>query len=365
MWPLISIATFLFLIGIYTNCLLFFLNTTCLSNYYKAMTNLNEHQIKAMTEYADRMRRYDELKNKADSLNRDKIDELIDFVNKILLQNNIKDFITKNQIQFDAYHIGNVFMEDKKLSQLIFEKIFPKPTMEVYSHYTTFEGAKGIISNKELWIFNLLKNFNDEEFRLFYEEHNIKGYRDLKTTLGVKTDYRSLMAEQFSLCLTSEENSSTELWDYFGYGGTGIKLTFEIDSKIPDFREVYYSDKNNPKQISLLSELFNSIFDKYGTPFNFSYISKIGAFYIHGKFSNEREYRFLVKRTADDYNARNFIPKPFQDDISYIVVPFNSSLGDFKLKKVSKGPNCSASNFSIIKQIIYSGYPTGSIDIEE
>lgn len=183
--------------------------------------------------------------------------------------------------------------------------------------------------------------------------------------MGVKTDYKSLMKELFSLCLTSDNNNSPALWDYFGFNGTGIKLTFEIDSTIPDFREVYYSDKDNPKQIALLEDLFNTINDTYKYPLSFTYISKIGAFYIHGTYSNEKEYRFLVKTTTEEYKARTFVPIPFEDDVSYIVVPFqDSGLAEFKLKKVTKGPNCSADDFEMIKHIIREKY-ADNIEINE
>lgn len=329
------------------------------------MKDLTPEQLKSIKDSFDRMDRYDARLKIAEKLNREKINELVDLINKILKRNNVNEFIDKSHIKFHADYIGNItYIKDKKLSEIIFNAIYPKPSLKLYSHYTTFKGACSILTNKELWLFNLIKNFDAEEFRLFYEEHKITGYRDLQDTFGIRTDYRSLMAEQFSLCLTSEINNSPTLWNYFGYGGTGIKLTFEIESKIPDFREVYYSDKNNPKQIPLLEDLFKSIWDKYDYPFNFSYISKIGAFYIHGKFDNEKEYRFLVKRTSDNYNAWDFVPVTFHDDISYIILPFNSRLAEFKLKKVSKGPNCSPIDFDIIKNIINNNYKE-QIEIEE
>lgn len=329
------------------------------------MDELTPEQIKSIKDKIDSMLRYDEQLRIAKQNNLEKLDELVSVVNTILKKNSINETIDKTQIKFYADYIGNISnIEDKKLSEIIFNAIYPKPLLDKYSHYTTFNGACSILKNKEFWIFNLIKNFDDEEFRLFYEQHNITGYRDLSETFGIKTDYRSLMAEQFSLCLTSENNASPSLWNYFGYKGTGIKLTFEIDSHIPDFREVYYSNKNNPTQIKLISELSQTIADKYNYIFNFSNISKIGAFYIHGKFNNEKEYRFLVKRTSDDYNAWNFEPIIFKDDITYIVLPFESRLASFKLKKVSKGPNVSDSDFAVIKQIIKDNY-NETIEIEE
>ncbi|WP_071505374.1 hypothetical protein [Arsenicibacter rosenii] len=329
------------------------------------MTELTPEQIQQYKESFERMQRYDERLKIADNLNREKLDELVDLVNEIFARNNVVDRIDKSHIRFNADYIGNIVkIDDKKLSEIIFNEIYPKPTLKLYSHFTNFNAACSILKNKELWLFNLINNFGADEFRLFYEEHNIDGYKHFKETFGIKTDYRSLMSEIFSLCLTSDNNTSPDLWNYFGYSGTGIKLTFEIESKIPDFREVYYSNKDNPQKIPFLADLFDTILSKYNYPLNFTYISKIGAFYIHGKFDNEQEYRFLVKRTSDIYNAWDFVPVVFNNDITYIVLPFSSRLAEFKLKKVTKGPRCSDTNFDIIKSILQTNY-TDTIDIEE
>jgi len=329
------------------------------------MIQLTPEEIKAIKDKFNGWKQHDEKLKLAEIHNRENITELVNLVNDIFKRNHITETIDNTHIRFEAGFIGNILkVKDKKLSDIIFDTIYPKPALKLYSHYTTFNGACGILANKELWLFNLLKNFDDDEFKLFYEHHNMTGYRDMNSTLGIPTDYRSLMAEQFALCLTSATNNSLALWNFFGYQGTGIKLTFEIDNKIPDFREVYYSAKDKPERIELLADLFDTIARKYNSPFNFTYASKIGAFYIHGRFENEQEYRFLVKRTADNYNAWGFTPVVFQDDISYITLPFKSPLAEFKLKKVSKGPNCSLENFKIIKDIISANY-TEQIEIED
>lgn len=329
------------------------------------MTPLTEDQIKQYKESFDRMQRYDQRRKIAEQLNEEKLDELVNVVNEVFEKNGISGRIDKKHIKFDADFIGNVVkIEDKKLSEIIFNEIYPQPTLKYYSHYTNFNAACNILANKELWLFNLIKNFDAEEFRLFYEVHGIDGYKKLNDTFGIKTDYRSLMSNLFSLCLTSENNQANDLWGYFGHNGTGVKMTFEIESYIPDFREVYYSSKDSPQKIPFLADLFDTVFAKYNYPLNFTYISKIGAFYIHGKFDNEQEYRFLVKRTSDSYNAWDFTPVVFDNDVTYIVLPFVSRLAEFKLKKVTKGPTCSDANFAVIKNIITANF-TDVIEIEE
>lgn len=276
-----------------------------------------------------------------------------------MLQNHgITDTINKDHIRFNADYIGNInWIDDKRLSRIIFDNIYPVPKLKTFSHYTKFDKGISIIENKEFWLFNLLQNFDAGEFRLFYQEHDIDGYETESVTMGVPTGYRSLMSEIFALCLTSEDNEAPTLWDYFADNGTGLKLTFEVNSYIPDFREVYYSNIVTRQLIPLLKDLFMEIKNKFDYPLNFTNISKIGAYYIKGCFENEKEYRFLIKRTSDDYSAEHLQPIRFQDDISYIILPFESKYATFKLIKVEKGPNCDASMFSKIVPIIKDKYP--------
>ena len=272
-------------------------------------------------------------------------------VNTILAKHGIIETIDKSQIRFNADYIGNIInINDKKLSELIFEKIYPTPDINIFSHYTKFDNGFSIIDKSEFRLFNLLKNFKYDEFSLFYKKHSIKGYEQYSNSFGISTGYKKIMSEIFALSLTSEENTAPELWDFFADKGTGIKLTFEIKSHIPDFRQVYYSDK----PIDLLKDLFDNIYNTYHFPFNFSYISKIGAFYIKGNYKNEQEFRFLIKRNSDSYNAYQLQPVIFQDDISYITLPFESEFANFKLIKVEKGPNCDYSVFYKIIPIINS-----------
>lgn len=309
--------------------------------------------MKQIAEKLARMNAYDERLKIANEKNTSEIDELVGLVNKIFAKHGITETINETQICFNADYIGNItWIDDKKLSELIFEKIYPTPTRKTFSHYTKFDKGTSVIEKSEFWLFNLLQNFDAEEFRLFYREHGLDGYEENTETFGIWTGYRALMSEIFALCLTSEENSSPTLWNYFSNDGTGLKLTFEIESKIPDFREVYYSNIDDPKPIELLKDLFTEIKNQFKYPFNFTYMSKIGAFYIKGVYENEQEYRFLIKRTSDNYNAWQLQPITFQNDISYIVLPFDTEFAKFKLVKVEKGPNCDITEFEKIIPLI-------------
>ena len=312
--------------------------------------------IKIAEKFA-RMKAYDERLKIANHKNIYEIDKLVNLVNKILKKHRITEKINKDQIRFNADYIGNItWIDDKKLSELIFEKIYPTPTRKIFSHYTKFDNGLSIIENSQFWLFNLLQNFDADEFRLFYKEHGLDGYEQNLETFGIWTGYRSLMSEIFALCFTTEENSSPTLWDVFADKGTGLKLTFEIESQIPDFREVYYSIIPDSQPIQLLKDLFNEIQNHFNYPFNFTHMSKIGAFYIKGSYENEQEFRFLIKRTSDSYNAWSLQPITFQNDVSYIVLPFETEFAKFKLIKVEKGSNCEMSEFDKIITLINSKY---------
>lgn len=126
---------------------------------------------KLMEQIVDKEKRqkaYDEHLKIAEQKNIAELDKLIEFVNEILEKHGITDKIEKCHIRFNADYIGNInHIADKKLSELIFEKIYPTPTRKKFCHYTNFHSGKSIIENSEFWLFNLNKNFEDQEFRLF------------------------------------------------------------------------------------------------------------------------------------------------------------------------------------------------------
>ena len=249
---------------------------------------MSEDQYKkTISEKLKKMNEYEERQKIAEEKNCTDIDRLVDLVNKTLSNHGVTETIDKTQIRFNADYVGNItWIDDKKLSEVIFEHIYPTPEKKLFSHYTGFDTGKSILEKDEFWLFKLIQNFDAEEFRLFYREHGLDGYEQNTQTFEIWTGYRPLMAEIFALCLTAEDNKTPTLWEYFAENETGVKLTFEVDSKIPDFREVYYSNHKKPEPIPLLKDLFEQIQKEFNYPFNFTYMSKIGAFYIKGVFSN-------------------------------------------------------------------------------
>ncbi|QNK78343.1 hypothetical protein H7F37_04450 [Winogradskyella sp. PAMC22761] len=288
--------------------------------------------------------------NKRDNLankdNVERIDELVSDINSILEKYNIEKRINKSMIRFNADYIGNIlYVKDKTLSHIIFNHYFPKPNKKTFYHYTTFQNAENIIKSKKLRLYNLNKRFSDGEFQAFYEEHGMDGYKDGKVIMDVDCSTKGIMSDIYYISLTGSGYGTihNNLWKDFGEDGEGIRLEFSVTPKTDDFREVYYSKNNDETNIPLLKNMFNSIKNKYGKPLNFTNSSKIGSFYIRGKFKNENEYRLIIKRDSDDYGAYHLEPNVTNNSelISYIEIPFKNKFAEFELKSIQLGYECS------------------------
>ena len=162
-----------------------------------------------MDNLKDKFARMDEYNKKqliADKRNKTELQELVDFVNSIFAKYEITDRITTQHIRFNADFIGNIIkVDDKKLSQIIFDKYFPNPNRQSYYHYTSFGAFKSIIQNKKLRLSNLNKRFSDGEFSTFYEEHGIDGYKKGGVTLGVDFSEKEIMSKIYFISLTGNQ----------------------------------------------------------------------------------------------------------------------------------------------------------------
>jgi hypothetical protein len=304
---------------------------------------MNEQEyMNGVIEKLNRMSEYEKRNIIAAKLNKDKINELVDFVNSILAKYEVTDTISKEHIRFYADFIGNIIkVSDKKLSHLIFDKYFPIPAGETYYHYTSFNASKSIIGSKKLRLSNLKRRFQHGEFSTFYEEHGMDGYKTGGTVMGVDCSENAIMSEIYFLSLTGSGYGfdTNSLWPDFGENGDGVRLEFKVTPKTSDFREVFYSTHKDKNCIPLLKELFTEIKSKYDVPFNFTYSSKIGAFYIRGRYQNENEFRFIIKRTSDDYEAMHIIPHIVDEatGVKYIEVDFLNDYADFELVSIQPG----------------------------
>jgi len=300
---------------------------------------------------------HDEKKKNADLDNITQLEELVNFVNAIFEKNKINERITCEHIRFNAEFIGNIIkIEDKKLSQIIFDTYFPIANRESYYHYTSFEAFKSILESKKLRLYNLNKRFDCGEFYTFYDEHGMDGYSKGGVCLDTDFSEKVIMSKIYFMSLTSSGYNlgDNSLWHNFGDGGHGVRLEFKVTPKTLDFREVFYSTSKVENSLPMLKELLSEIKAKYHVPFIFTFSSKIGAYYIKGDFKNEDEFRFIIKTTADDYNASNVksITVDEEKAIEYIEVGFLNDYANFELLTVQPGYNCTDDNIMEIKSIV-------------
>ena len=327
-------------------------------NYAFDQNIMNENELMgSVSDKLNRMAEYDKKELIACQRNKTDLQGLVDFVNSIFAKYQINDRITCKHIRFNAGYIGNILkVDDKKLSQIIFDKYFPKPTRQSYYHFTSFEAFKSILENKKLRLSNLNKRFNDGEFTTFYEEHGMDGYKKGGVIFGIDCSDKAIMSKIFFLSLTGSgyNHGDNTLWRDFGDNGDGIRLEFKVTPKTLDFREIFYSTPKFDNSLPMLKELFTEIKAKYGLPFNFAFSSKIGAYYIKGKFQNENEFRFIIKTTADDYNAWGVQSVTVNEEkaIEYIEIDFLNDYADFELLTVQPGYNCSDDDIREIESII-------------
>jgi hypothetical protein len=310
---------------------------------------------KIFQEKMAKLEEHDRKKVIAEQLNRDELDGLVALVNSILAKHKVPRCITRDHIRFDAGYIGNILdIEDKLLSHLIYDHYFPRADRASYYHYTSWSAFKSIVQSKKIRLSNLNKRFTQGEFTTFYREHGMDGYRAKEAVMGIDTHDEAIMADIFFISLSGTGHSMRDdsLWNDFGDGGAGVRLEFTIDPQTTDFRRVFYATPREAQPLTLLKDLFAEVLAKYDMPFNFRYSSKIGAYYIRGRYQNEDEYRLVVKRTSDDYGAFHLEPvvTDSANNIAYIELDFQNAYAHFELKTVQPGFGCSDEDIAEIKE---------------
>ena len=295
-----------------------------------------------------------ELFTETDNLNAN-ISDAVKTVNDIFEAFGIKDTVGPNDIEFSNSFLWNkpylvwddalgskLIFRKPKLSEIIFNHYYPKPTSPTYYHFTTYNNFVSIIKNQELWLFNLMKRFREGEFRLFYKDHGLTGYETNTDDNGIVME-ESLMQQTF---YTSFAKSSTipfededNLWSSFGEGGLGVRIEFEINTKgtYTDFRNVYYSQDSKSTDDLLINKLVAEVNTKYKRIFTLSGLSKIGGFYLQGDFDTENEARLLIKQSTDDYKF-DFNIHNFNGKVNYIKLKlFENPFVDIKIKSIQPG----------------------------
>ena len=221
----------------------------------------------------------------------------VEIINKRFEEQNISDKISAADILFGNHTIAESIKElrkfdehvspifNQKISNIIFNHYYPEPTNKTFYHFTSLDNFKSILSNKEIWLFSLTKRFDDEEFRLFYVDHQMQGYQEIEN--GNKKMEDSIMEDTFytSFSRANELSDEESLWNSFGEKGLGVRIEFDVKPKICDFRNVYYETENDSK---LLLQKINSSLHRQNKNMqrNLSHIETANWFSPKGDYTN-------------------------------------------------------------------------------
>lgn len=225
---------------------------------------------------------------------------LKDLENKATIAKIIKEALEKRGIfEFvDANNLNvtqNVIMEStgnkNKISESIFDFMFPHSKDFVLYHYTTLDALRNIANTNELRLYELSRNIDKGEFKKFAEDYNFSGF--LNEEQG-NAYYRHLAKDLFYFSFTkASHNNQTHFWDTFGNQGKGVRLKFSIKPKNAELRVINYQDTDR----KLLKDINDSLYQRSFPPFVPHSISMIGAFYLpRYPLVFDDEIRLLVKR---------------------------------------------------------------------
>lgn len=333
---------------------------------------LNDEQIQ-------KLRANFELSNRTNFLNNHYRKEATDIINSIITNSLYKNkrTVTVSDIEFTDYSLGDkkivvdrretedvdedhrtielTYSSSRKLSNILFDIYYPKPTEKYFFHYTKVSALRRILKG-EIKLNPLINNENYNEFRSFYEDHDILGYFKNKDYDG-QLMKDSLMKETFAFSLASKENfpaeSEKSLWNSFGDNGFGVRIEFEIETKHPDFRRIYYRDQHFNVLDLPIRRLIDVTRSLYKREFFIPGVSKIGAFYLPGDYRIENEVRFVVKQHTDEYDFHYPI-----SSAGALILPFDNTYSTFKIKEIKIGPRCEESHRGeIVKIVEDAGYP--------
>jgi hypothetical protein len=134
---------------------------------------INPKLQKKLDDYFLKYDTYEKRKAHAVWRNNNELNELVNDINNILQTHGATSGINSKQVSFNSDQIHNIFIEDKGLSNILFNTCFPVPFEKIFSHYTQANVCLNIISSRTLRLYNLHKNHDAGEFKEFYSDHKI------------------------------------------------------------------------------------------------------------------------------------------------------------------------------------------------
>jgi hypothetical protein len=239
---------------------------------------------------------------------------LLKDINSILQNYSIYP-ISREDIIITDSTISDIVKQNERLSSSIINKIWPSVDNATVFHYTSKDNAESILNSGNIRLYTILKRYSDNEVSAFCEAHGLNEY--LKQDEYGQEKYKTMiMPNTFYSSFTSVAGT-VEQEEYFWRNFApidGVRIKIEVKASNPDFRRIIYPS-NEGEPLLLLSELTETIREKYKKEFILKGISRLCAFYLLKKYEIESEYRML-------HRYWGYGPKPKNDgEFDFIEVP--------------------------------------------
>ncbi len=188
-------------------------------------------------------------------------------------------------------------------------------------HYTDFNAMRGIISNGEIWLWNLRRMNDSQEMQYFIKQLKRAVKNQLSEELYSKTDalfdenlkdFNSLSS--YASCF-SEYSDDAAQWARYGKNGMGVCIAFDKEmlakigeeSHTPLCQVNYASNVEELEVVKELSDLIKNLKDDSVTENKdiirelFHRLVNSSPLFKHPSFISEKEYRIVTLPTEKEY----------------------------------------------------------------
>jgi hypothetical protein len=225
-------------------------------------------------------------------------DAVIAILKQKLGERSIPVEIERWEIQLHDKYLNEITGNHAKISNLIYDHLFPKlaTPIELW-HYTTPQAFESIIGSAELRLFWLKKWIEKDcgEIETFAKKEGFDGYLDDSKGMA---EFKKLSENLFYASFTPISTSATDeayMWDVFGGHGQGARIKFEITLTQGDHRGDLRGIQYEQPGKTLLGEINEALANSNEPAFLAWSSSRVGAFYLPDDLGIENEIRLLVK----------------------------------------------------------------------
>ena len=193
--------------------------------------------------------------------------------------------------------------------------------IQILYHYTDFNAMRGIISNGEIWLWNLRRMNDSQEMQYFIKQLKTAVKNQISEDLHELTeklfdenlkDFNSLCS--YASCF-SEYSDDASQWARYGKNGQGVCIAFdkELLSKIgiechtPLCKVNYASNVEEMDIVKELSEMIKTysvspeLIDSEKISQIFHNLVNNSPLFKHPSFISEKEYRLVSLPTENEY----------------------------------------------------------------